>query len=367
MVPHGPRLRGMSMSRLAPLAAVAGLAAALIGIVTVASAVGGVSPEPGPVCATSGPISGLSNAQAQNARTVVAAATNQGGGRAALIALMTGLAESDLLVPANPNDPAGAAFPNEGVGHDHDSLGIFQQRPSWGTANQRMDPIASTNLFVAALLSHTGWDAVEPWRAAQDVQRSAFDGRPLLANGFSSVFGGNYLAQIDRARAFLDVIQIDADKLDCGGGGGDLPVGPLGLSGLPTTYTIPPTTSQPARIAVTFSLAQRGKPYLWGGIGPDSYDCSGLTLRAWSRAGQRLGRTTWDQIKAGSPTSQSALQPGDLVFTPGSDGTLASPGHMGMFIGRGLVIHAPKTGDVIKVVTFSSFTANGISGLRHIA
>ena len=355
------------MWRLAPVAAVTCLAAALIGFVTVASAVGAASPGPGPVCATSGPISGLSNAQAQNARTVAAAATSQGGGRAALIALMTGLAESNLLVLSNPNDPAGGAFPSQGVGHDHDSLGIFQQRPSWGTASQRMDPIASTTLFVAALLSHQGWDVVEPWRAAQDVQHSAFDGRPLLANGFSSVFGGNYLAQIDRAMAFLDVIQIDADKLDCGGGGGDLPLGPLGLSGLPTTYTIPSTTSQPARIAVTFALAQRGKPYLWGGTGPDGYDCSGLMLQAWARAGQPLGRTTWDQIKDGTPTSRFALLPGDLVLTPGGDGTLASPGHVGMFIGQGLVIHAPRTGDVIKVVTFSSFTANGISGLRHVA
>ena len=367
MVPREPRLRGMSISKVVPLSAMAALAAALIGFVTVASAVGGPPSEPGPVCATSGPISGLSNAQAQNARIVAAAATRRGGRRAALIALMTGLAESDLLVLANPNDPAGGAFPSQGVGHDHDSLGIFQQRPSWGTAGQRMDPIASTSLFVDALLASEGWDAVEPWRAAQDVQRSAFDGHPFLANGFSSVFGGNYLAQIDQAKALLDVIQIGADKLDCGGGTGDPPVGPLGPSGLPATYEVPPTTTHPARIAVTFALAQRGKPYLWGGTGPDSYDCSGLMLQAWAQAGHRLGRTTWDQIKAGTPTSQSALQPGDLVLTPGSDGTLASPGHVGMFIGHGLVIDAPKTGDVIKVVTFSSFTADGISGLRHVA
>lgn len=367
MVPREPRLRDMSVSKVLLATAVVGLAAALVGFVTVASAVGGANPEPGPVCATSGPISGWSNAQAQNARIVAAAATSRGGRRAALIALMTGLAESDLLVLANPNDPAGAAFPSQGVGQDHDSLGIFQQRPGWGTAAQRMDPIASTNLFVSALLARDGWDAVEPWRAAQNVQRSAFDGRPLLANGFSPVFGGNYLAQIDRATALLDVIQIGADKLDCGGGIGDPPADPLGPSGLPATYEVPPATTAPARIAVTFALAQRGKPYLWGGTGPDSYDCSGLMLQAWARAGHRLGRTTWDQVKAGTPTFGSALQPGDLVLTPGSDGTLASPGHVGMFIGHGLVIRAPRTGDVIEVVTFSSFTADGISGLRHIA
>ncbi|NMM32521.1 MAG: C40 family peptidase, partial [Phycicoccus sp.] len=62
----------------------------------------------------------------------------------------------------------------------------------------------------------------------------------------------------------------------------------------------------------------------------------------------------------------SSLRPGDLVLIPGSDGSLASPGHLGMFIGEGLVIHAPHTGDVVKVVTFKSFTAEGISALRHI-
>lgn len=355
------------MWKLVPLAALAGLATALSGLVTVASAVGETSPEAGPLCATSGPISGLSNAQAANARIVAAVATSRGGKRAALIALMTGLAESNLLVLANPNDRAGGAFSSQGVGHDHDSLGIFQQRASWGSAGQRMDPIVSTNLFIDVLLSHDGWDSVEPWQAAQDVQRSVFDGTPAPANGFSTTKGANYLAQINPAMVLLNVIQIGADKFDCGGGTGDPPTGPSGPSGLPATYAVPPSTSAPARVAVTFALAQRGKPYLWGGTGPSSYDCSGLMLQAWARAGQHLGRTTFDQIKDGMPTTESALLPGDLVLTPGSDGTLASPGHVGMFIGHGLVIHAPKTGDVIKVVTFSSFTANGISGLRHIA
>ena len=67
----------------------------------------------------------------------------------------------------------------QGVGYDHDSLGIFQQRPSWGTAAQRMDPVASTNLFLDALLRLPGWDTIDPWVAAQRVQRSAFEGRPL--------------------------------------------------------------------------------------------------------------------------------------------------------------------------------------------
>ena len=128
----------------------------------------------GSVCRTSGSLPGLSDAAAANARTVAATALNRGGRRAALIALMTGLTESGLRVLANPNDPAGSLYPHQGVGYDHDSLGIFQQRPSWGSAAQRMDPVVSTNLFLDRLLSMPGWRSLAPWQAAQAVQASAF-------------------------------------------------------------------------------------------------------------------------------------------------------------------------------------------------
>ena len=72
-------------------------------------------------------------------------------------------------------------------------------------------------------------------------------------------------------------------------------------------------------------------------------------------------------MRDGTATSESLLLPGDLVLTPGSDGTLASPGHVGMFIGRGLVVVAPHTGDVVKIVTCASLTSGGVSALRHVA
>ncbi|MEV4974656.1 C40 family peptidase [Streptomyces scopuliridis] len=70
-----------------------------------------------------------------------------------------------------------------------------------------------------------------------------------------------------------------------------------------------------AKAAIAFALAQLGKPYVWGGTGPRGYDYSGLVMRAWERAGVKLPRTTWSQVKAGKATTRAELVPGDLVIS----------------------------------------------------
>ena len=310
----------------------------------------------GSVCATSGPIAGVPEVAAANGRVVAAVAVARGGDQAAVIALMTGLAESGLRVLSNPNDPAGNAFPNQGVGSDHASLGIFQQQPWWGTAAARMEPVASTNLFLDRLLAIPSWQARSPWQAAQSVQASAFSD------------GSNYHAQLDLAVSILNAVKADSATLNCGSSGiGQAPIGPTGRYGLPAGYTVPAGTSPAAAAAVTSALTELGKPYVFGASGPAAYDCSSLMVAAWAAGGHALSRTTYTQIYDGTPTTAARLAPGDLVLTPGSDGTLASPGHVGMFIGRDLVVVAPRTGDVVKVVTYASLTGGGVSALRHIA
>lgn len=90
-------------------------------------------------------------------------------------------------------------------------------------------------------------------------------------------------------------------------------------------------------------------------------------VAAWADGGHALSRTTYSQIHDGTPTTAAQLSPGDLVLTPGSDGTLTAPGHVAMFIGEGLVVEAPHTGDVVNVVTYTSLSSAGVSALRHIA
>ena len=254
------------------------------------------------------------------------------------------------------------------MGHDNDSLGLFQQRPGWGTAAQRMDAIESTQLFVDALLRVSGWQSMTPWYAAQSVQRSAFTGRPSGSNGGSSVVGGNYLHQTSRAAAILASVDDTTGTLDCGGAPSDAltPGGP-GSHGLPAGFTLPASTSPQARMAVAFALAQLGKPYLWGGNGPGSFDCSGTdpTGVAPSRCRRRpSGRSAAARRRRGSHRRVSRRRP---RHDPRATGTLAAPGHVGMYIGQGLVVNAPRTGDVVRVVSYKSFVSQGPFGLRHLA
>ncbi|MCH0542253.1 C40 family peptidase [Streptomyces sp. MUM 203J] len=97
--------------------------------------------------------------------------------------------------------------------------------------------------------------------------------------------------------------------------------------------------------AVAFAYGAIGKPYRWGATGPSSYDCSGLTQAAWRAAGVALPRTTYSQINAGRRVARSQLAPGDLVFF------YSGVSHVGIYIGDGKMIHAPRTGSSVKIAS----------------
>ena len=94
-----------------------------------------------------------------------------------------------------------------------------------------------------------------------------------------------------------------------------------------------------------------GVPYLWGGTDPaQGVDCSGLVQDVFAKLGINLPRTSQEQATAGVPVAGLAdAQPGDLVFFPGSDGTAAAPGHVGIYIGNGEMIDAPHTGAQVRI------------------
>jgi cell wall-associated NlpC family hydrolase len=118
----------------------------------------------------------------------------------------------------------------------------------------------------------------------------------------------------------------------------------------------PPPGNAPApgwQIALAYARAQLGKPYLWGGAGPNSFDCSGLTMMAWAAAGVTLDHYAPDQYAATRRIAIADLQPGDLVFY----GSPSNVYHVGLYVGGGVMIQAPSTG---QVVSYSTIYFNGL-------
>jgi len=113
-----------------------------------------------------------------------------------------------------------------------------------------------------------------------------------------------------------------------------------------------------ARTVVSWAEAQLGKPYQWGAAGPGSFDCSGLTMAALAQAGITVphnANAQWQQTRA-YPVAGDQLAPGDLVFYAGSDGSLAAPGHVGIYVGTGEIIDAPYAGANVRFDPLTSIS-----------
>jgi cell wall-associated NlpC family hydrolase len=255
--------------------------------------------------------------------------------QAVMIALMTAMQESNLGL-------AGMT-----VAVDHDSLGLFQQRPSvgaWGSAQDCMDPTISSQHFFQALMKVPGWATMDPGAAAQAVQHSAFPGA--------------YSKWQAMATALVNASSV----------GTSTPATPVSQGGTAPGSTVSNTTSgagapatggttqgaAPADKAIAFALAQVGKPYVWGAKGPDSFDCSGLTWASWHAAGKEIGSSTSTQIGAGTalPADNAATQPGDLWFP--SQHVDSPGGHVCLVIGPNTVCEAPQPGQNVHVTAMYS-------------
>ncbi|GAA3867994.1 C40 family peptidase [Streptomyces lacrimifluminis] len=124
------------------------------------------------------------------------------------------------------------------------------------------------------------------------------------------------------------------------------PSGAPGVAGAPGasgTSGVAEAPNSRASAAVSYAYQKLGSPYVWGATGPDAFDCSGLIQAAYRSAGISLPRTTYAQINAGQRVSRSELLPGDLVFF------YSGISHVGMYVGRGQMIHAPNPSAPVRV------------------
>lgn len=111
----------------------------------------------------------------------------------------------------------------------------------------------------------------------------------------------------------------------------------------------PPSNASRGEKVVYWAKTRLGCPYVWAADGPSSFDCSGLTMWSYAKVGVSLPHSSRDQIHYGSRVSRANLEPGDLVFFGRS-----SIHHVGIYVGGGMYIHAPHSGDVVKISSLDS-------------
>ncbi|MDX3372013.1 NlpC/P60 family protein [Streptomyces sp. ME02-6987-2C] len=284
----------------------------------------------------------LPGEQIPNAQTIVATGISlQVPERGQVVALATALQESRLR--------------NLAYG-DRDSLGLFQQRPSqgWGTADQIRDPVHASTRFYEALVQVNGWQQMTVAQAAQTVQRSghpdAYTPWEPLATALQKAIAATFpTLEDDPEQSTGNAPPVSGCTTADGSSFGKIPEGSV-----PKGYEIPKDADPRARTAIVWAMHQLGTMYQWGGTctaphGPDPMgrcDCSSLMQQAYAKAGIPLTRTTYTQVGEGKAVSVKAMQPGDLIF---SRGTAARPEHVGMYLGEGLVIEAPRTGKPVRI------------------
>jgi peptidoglycan DL-endopeptidase CwlO len=127
----------------------------------------------------------------------------------------------------------------------------------------------------------------------------------------------------------------------------------------PSTPTVAPPPAPSHGGVVGIAMQYLGTPYVWGGASPSGFDCSGFVMYVFAQVGVSLPHSSYAQYGYGSPVSRGDLQPGDLVFFDGL-------GHVGIYVGGGSFIHAPHTGDVVKISSMTGWYASTFVGGRRL-
>jgi cell wall-associated NlpC family hydrolase len=340
-------------------------------------AASGCGPGGGPGGGTVAAADGSYDAEQMTiARTIVDTTAQRGlPRRAAVLAVATAIVESQLR--------------NLDYG-DRDSLGVFQQRPTqgWGSPAQVRDPVYATNAFLDRLVAIDGWQHMPNGTAEQRVQRSGFPERYAPQHPHAEAIVTKFWHETSarpsprsvRNRTGPSSGAVDqrtssrprdgaqaatgCPDTDTGDTVTDTRVGARELKQLPRGFTLPRDRTQ--RAAVSYAVSKIGRPYVWGAKGPDAFDCSGLMMAAWAHAGVAISASTTTQIHDGRAVpGLGQLQPGDLVFIPGSLGTPSNPRHVGLYIGHGLLINAYDQDSGVIVERLSAWKAE-IVAIRRV-
>jgi len=205
---------------------------------------------------------------------------------------------------------------------------------------------------VALRTAHSQQQKIVAKRAAQKqrIESQLASRRQLL----SSIKG-----QIARMRAAEEAQQRQLAAAARSRLAGGVPVpGGIGISAsTPEGSTVAPPNIHGGVVGI--AMQYLGVPYVWGGSTPRGFDCSGLVSYVFAQIGVSVPHSSYSQFGMGTAISINDLQPGDLVFFAGAS-------HVGIYIGGGQFIHAPHTGDVVKISSLSGYYSSNFAGARRI-
>jgi len=205
---------------------------------------------------------------------------------------------------------------------------------------------------VALRTAHSQQQTIVAQKAAQKqrIESQLASRRQLL----SSIKGE--IARI-RAAEVAQQRQLAAAARSRLSGGVPVPDG-IGISAsTPEGSTVAPPNVHGGVVGI--AMRYLGVPYVWGGSTPRGFDCSGFVAYVFAQIGVSLPHSSYAMFGMGTPVSISELQPGDLVFFTGAS-------HMGIYIGGGQFIHAPHTGDVVKISSLSGYYSSNFAGGRRV-
>ncbi len=221
---------------------------------------------------------------------------------------------------------------------------------TWGGAP--VHPAGQRVNGVAIDANHDGVASV--YQPADAIAGAA---RYLLAHGILDNVNGAIFAY-NHLESYVQTVLAWAGTYSSGG----FSVSPVTVDAAPDCLPgVGQAASGTAAKAIAFAEQQLGKPYQWGGTGPDAFDCSGLVMEAYRAAGIGIPRTSEEQWAWGPRVPASQVQPGDLVFFAGADGTTTSPGHVGIVIGGGKMVEAYATGFPIRIAPYGGRGAVGFT------
>ena len=245
---------------------------------------------------------------------------------------------------------ARSAYAGEGLSH-------FQALLTSDSADEFVQRVTSLDMIAGHHSAVLGQAAAAADIAAQ-AEATAHEAASEAQAAYDAVAAEwqQLQAQINEYQAAFDRLSVEERHASL-----EMADGRASRDGRPTPSPVNPVgaSSLAAQIAVDTALAQRGKPYVWAAAGPNSFDCSGLVQFAYAAAGISLPHSSAIQATVVRPVARAELQPGDLVafYSPVS--------HIGIYIGDGQMVHAPTSGDVVKVASIDVIGA--ITAMRRIA